>query len=178
MNKRYILFRRTEVFYYEDTSTGKQLSLRTKDEAEAKILLNAKNESFRQPILNLQIAKAYLIGSDNGIAIRTWQNAIEALIATKQGTNQHRWQTAAKDKAFTPLMTRIIIATNGELLLKVMQTGTISTNVYLRRLHNFCVDMNWLPWPLIPKRQWPVVTHKDQRAITLEEHQKIRGCPR
>ena len=54
-----------------------------------------------------------------------------------------------------------------------MQTGTVSTNVYLRRLHNFCVDMNWLPWPLIPKRQWPVVTHKDQRAITLEEHQKI-----
>jgi hypothetical protein len=38
--------------------------LRTKDEAKAKILLNAKNESLRQPILNLQIAKAYLIGSD------------------------------------------------------------------------------------------------------------------
>jgi len=29
--------------------------------------------------------------------------------------------------------------------------GTVSTNVYLRRLHNFCVDMNWLPWPLVPK---------------------------
>ena len=173
MNQRYILFRRAGIFYYEDTSTGKQLSLRTKDEAEAKILLNAKNESFRQPILNLQIAKAYLIGSDNGIATRMWQNAIEALMATKQGSNQHRWQTAAKDKAFVPLMPRIIIETNGEMLLKVMQTSTVSTNVYLRRLHNFCVDMNWLPWPLIPKRQWPVVTHKDQRAITLEEHQKI-----
>ena len=72
-----------------------------------------------------------------------------------------------------PLMPKIIIETNGDLLLKVMQAGTVSTNVYLRRLHNFCVDMNWLPWLLIPKRQWPVVTHKDQRAITLEEHQKI-----
>jgi integrase len=30
-----------------------------------------------------------------------------------------------------------------------------------------------VPWPLIPKRQWPVVSHKDQRAITLEEHQQI-----
>jgi integrase len=173
MNQRYTMFRRAGVFYYEDTSTGKQLSLRTKDETEARALLNAKNESFRQPILNLQIAKAYLIGSDNGIATRTWQNAIEALIATKQGANQHRWQTAAKDKAFVPLIPKIIIETNGELLLKVMQRGTVSTNVYLRRLHNFCVDMNWLPWPLIPKRQWPVVTHKDQRAITLEEHLKI-----
>jgi hypothetical protein len=129
MNQRYILFRRTEVFYYEDKITGKQLSLRTKDEAEAKILLNAKNESFRQPILNLQIAKAYLIGSDNGIATRTWQNAIEALIATKQGSNQHRWQTAAKDKAFVPLMPRIIIETNGELLLKVMQAGTVNDDM-------------------------------------------------
>jgi integrase len=173
MNQHYILFRRAGVFYYEDTATGKQLSLRTKDETEARTLLNAKNESFRQPILNLQIAKAYLIGSDNGIATRTWQNAIESLIATKQGANQHRWQTAAKDKAFTSMMPRIIIETNGDLLLKVIQAGTVSTNVYLRRLHNFCVDMNWLPWPLIPKRQWPVVIHKDQRAITMEEHQKI-----
>jgi integrase len=173
MNQRYILFRRMEVFYYEDTTTGKQLSLRTKDEAEAKILLNARNESFRQPILNLQIAKAYLIGSDNGIATRTWQQAVESLMATKQGANQHRWQTAAKDKAFIPLLHRVIIETNGELLLKVMQAGTVSTNVYLRRLHNFCVDMNWLPWPLIPKRQWPQVRFKEKRAITLEEHQRI-----
>jgi hypothetical protein len=25
--------------------------------------------------------------------------------------------------------------------------------------------MNWLPWPLIPKRQWPVIRFKDKRAI-------------
>ncbi len=54
-----------------------------------------------------------------------------------------------------------------------MQTGKVSTNVSLRRLHNFCVDMNWLPWPLIPKRQWPAVKFKEKRAITLKEHQKI-----
>jgi hypothetical protein len=56
MNQRFNLFRRAGVFYYEDTTTGKQLSLRTKDEAEARTLLNAKNESFRQPVLNRQIA--------------------------------------------------------------------------------------------------------------------------
>ena len=55
----------------------------------------------------------------------------------------------------------------------MLQAGTVSTNVFLRRLHNFCVDMNWLPWPLIPKRQWPAVQFKEKRAITLEEHQKI-----
>jgi len=71
------------------------------------------------------------------------------------------------------LLPKVIIETSGELLLQVMQAGKVSTNVYLRRLHNFCVDMNWLPWPLIPKRQWPQVKFKDKRAITLEEHQQI-----
>lgn len=54
-----------------------------------------------------------------------------------------------------------------------MQAGKVSTNAYLRRSHNFCVDMILLPWPLIPKRQWPAVQYKETRAITLEGHQKI-----
>lgn len=108
-----------------------------------------------------------------GISTRTWLQALEALAGTKQGANQLRWKTAAKDKAFVPLLPRVIIETPGELILKVLETGTVSTNVFLRCLHNFCVDMNWLPWPLIPKRQWPDVRFKEKRAITLEEHQKI-----
>jgi integrase len=54
-----------------------------------------------------------------------------------------------------------------------MRTGTVSTNLYLRRLHNFCLDMSWLPWPIIPKRQWPEISFKEKRGITCEEHQKI-----
>ena len=176
MKTRYRLTRRGirgDRFYCVDTTTGKRTSLRTANEEEARQIVEAKNQSQRQPVLNLQIAKAYLAGTDNGIATRTWQNAIEALSNTKQAANQERWRTAAKDKAFTPLMPRVIIETPGELLLKVLQCGTVSTNVFLRRLHNFCVDMNWLPWPLIPKRQWPAVRFKDKRAITFEEHQQI-----
>jgi hypothetical protein len=71
------------------------------------------------------------------------------------------------------LLPRVIIETQGELMLKILQMGTVSTKVYLRRLHNFCVDMNWLPWPLIAKRQWPPVRFKEQRAITWEEHCRI-----
>jgi integrase len=33
--------------------------------------------------------------------------------------------------------------------------------------------MNWLPWSILPKRQWPKVKFKEKRAITLEEHQRI-----
>ena len=124
-------------------------------------------------MLNLQIAKAYLAGTDNGITTRTWQHAIEALTNTKKDANRERWLRVSKDKALAPLLPQVIIETQGELLLRVLQTGKVSTNVYLRRLHNFCLDMNWLPWPLIPKRQWPAVHYKEKRAITLEEHQKI-----
>ena len=176
MNTRYRLtYRgcRGGMFYCVDKTTGKRTSLGTTNADEAQQIIEAKNNSVRQPVLNLQIAKAYLAGTDNGIATRTWQQAMESVTNTKQGANQHRWRTAARDKAFAPLLPRVIIETPGELLLKVLQTGTVSTNVFLRRLHNFCVDMNWLPWPLIPKRQWPVVKFKEKRAITLEEHQKI-----
>jgi hypothetical protein len=140
-------------YYCVDTTTGKRTSLGTANADDAKQIIEAKNNSERQPVLNLQIAKAYLAGSDNGITTRTWRQAIEALTGTKQGANQHRWKTAAKDKAFAMLLPQVIIETKGETILKVLQMGTVSTNVYLRRLHNFCVDMNWLPWPLVPKRQ-------------------------
>jgi len=102
MKTRYRLIRRGirgNKFYCVDTSTGKRTSLGTANEDDAKQVVAAKNNSERQPVLNLQIAKAYLAGSDTGMTTRTWQNAIESLIGTKQGANQHRWKTAAKDKA-------------------------------------------------------------------------------
>src|ERR1022692_1563562 len=122
MKTRYRLTRRGirgDRFYCVDTTTGKRTSLRTANEEEARQIIEAKNQSERQPVLNLQIAKAYLAGSDNGIATRTWQQAIESLTNTKQGANKHRWRTAAKDKTFAPLLPRILIETPGELLLRV-----------------------------------------------------------
>ena len=57
--------------------------------------------------------------------------------------------------------------------LKVLELGGVSTNVYLRRIHNFALDTNWLSWSILPKHQWPKVKFKEKRAITLEEHQRI-----
>lgn len=176
MKKRYRLICRGirgGLYYCVDTTTGKRTSLGTTNEDEARQIIEAKNNSQRQPVLNLHIAKAYLAGSDNGMKTRTWQNAIEALIGTKKGANKERWLRVVKDKALAPLLPRVIIETQGELLLRILQCGKVSTNVYLRRLHNFCVDMNWLPWPLVPKRQWPPVEYKEKRAITLAEHLAI-----
>src|ERR1700746_1357720 len=154
MKQRFILYRRKlgGTFYIEDTETRKQESLGTKDRSEAKSLLNARNESVRQPQLNLQIAKAYLAGTDSGVATRTWQAALDALVETKHGPTQERWMRAAKDKALDGLRQKTIIETQAENLLQALKAGTVSTNVHLRKLHNFCLAMNWLPWPLIPQR--------------------------
>lgn len=164
---------RGDKYYCVDTQTGKRVTLNTSDPKEARRLIDARNEAQRQPMLNLQIARAYLIGSDGTRMKRTWDEAFLALTETKQGSNKERWQRAMKDKAFGPLLARPIVETQAEELLAVLRAGCVSTNNFLRRLHGFCLDMNWLPWPLIPKRQWPAIRHKAKRAITWDEHSRI-----
>jgi len=176
MKTRYRLIRRgtrAGIYYCVDSLTGKRTSLQTGNEDEARQILDAKNQAMRQPVLNLQIAKAYLAGTDSGIAQRTWQNALDVLAASKHGANRDRWCRAGKDKAYDLIRNRVIIETQAEPLLKVLQQGTVSTNIYLRRLHNFCLDMDWLLKPIIPKRQWPKIEFKEKRGITWAEHQKI-----
>jgi hypothetical protein len=100
MKTRFILFRRAGVYYCEDTTTGKQSSLRTKNEAEAHTILSARNESFRQPGLNLQIARAYLAASDPVFAQRTWQTVMEQFQTNGKDATRIRYVRAMKSKAF------------------------------------------------------------------------------
>ena len=126
MKTRYRLIRRGirgGAFYCVDIQTGKRTSLRTGSQDAAQQIVAAKNQAQRQPVLNLQIAKAYLAGTDNGAATRTWQHAIESLTNTKQDANRERWLRVVKDRALAPLLARVIIETQGELLLRVLQTA-------------------------------------------------------
>ena len=175
MKRHFIIYRRKlgGMFYIEDTQSGKQESLGTKDRAEAVSILNARNEAARQPHLNLQIAKAYLAGTDSGVATRIWQNALDAMIEFRSGPTKERWQRAAKEKAFDLIRDRVIIETTAEQLFACLKAGTVSTNVHLRELHNYCLSMNWLPWPIIPRRLWPKIEYKPKRSIQLEEHCRI-----
>jgi integrase len=123
--------------------------------------------------VNLQIARAYLTASDPAISTRTWQVPMDEMVKLKRGATQARWRVAVKDKAFDSIRNLTILGTRPEHFLRVWDAGTVSTNIYLRRLHNFALDMTWLPWPVIPKRQWPKIEFKEKRAISLDEHQKI-----
>jgi hypothetical protein len=117
MNTRYrLIFRgiRGGMYYCVDKATGKRASLNTTNPDEARQILEAKNQAESQPVLNLQIAKAYIAGTDSGITSRTWQQAIEAVVNTKQGANKERWQRVVKDRALAPLLPRVIIETQGD----------------------------------------------------------------
>src|SRR5262245_52831515 len=144
MNQRYILFRRTGgVFYCEDRTTRKQFSLRTRDKEEAQRLLHARNEAVRQPVLNLQIARAYLTAGDPALTARTWQHVMEQIVMTKTGSTRERWEHAIRDTAFDLIRHRKIVETSAEQFLAVIKQGTVSTNVYLRRAHNYALGLNW-----------------------------------
>jgi integrase len=175
MKSRFILFRRAGVFYAEDTVTRKQNSLRTKDEGEALTLLHSKNEAYRQPVLNLHIARTYLTATDAEIAKRTWQAPMDEMTKTKTGSTFIRCQRAMQDHAFDIIRDLTILETHSVHFLRVLEAGSVATNVFLRRIHNFALDMNWLPWPVLAKKQWPKVRFKEKRAITLKEHQAIIG---
>ena len=75
--------------YCVDKTTSKRTSLQTTNEDDARQIIEAKNTAERQPVLNLQIAKAYIAGTDSGIAIaHLKQQAIESRHQYQAGREQ------------------------------------------------------------------------------------------
>jgi len=175
MKTRFRLYRRNKGgrYYIHDETTGKQESLHTSDRPVALRLLHAKNEAVLQPAMNLQIAQVYLQHGDPALSSRTWQHVMEQIISTKTGNTRERWEYAIRDKALDLIRNRKLIQTSSEHFLDALNQGSVSTNVFLRRTHNYAIGMHWLPWPVLPKLHWPAVKYKEKRAITFEEHQII-----
>ena len=156
MKQRYRVFRRGWGTYYcEDLLTKKQETLRTRDKDEAFRLVAAKNETEDAPAFSLHLARVYWKAGDPAGATRTWQHVMDEIPKLKKGSTRHRWFTAIKDKAFDSIRDCVVLETQAEHFLKVLEKGSVSTNIYLRRIHNFALDMNWLPWPVLPKKRGP-----------------------
>ncbi len=71
-----------------------------------------------------------------------------------------------KGKAFESIRNLAVLETQAEHFSKVLEVGSVSTNIYLRRTHNFAMGMGWLAWPELPKERWPAFEFKEKRAIT------------
>jgi len=176
MKPRYRIYRRQGgMFYLFDRHNGKRESLQTTDKPTALRLLQAKNEAQREPAINLQIAKAYLAAFDPQMARRTWRDVMQEIPKLKKGNTRVRWLTAIRDKAFSSICELPLLETRAEHFLAVLECGAVSTNSYLRRIHRFALDMNWLPWRVLPNHRWQALKFKEKRAITWEEHQRILG---
>ncbi len=170
---RYRLFRRRETYYLHDAETGKQESLRTRSKKDATRILNAKREAEETSGINLQIARAYLHAADSAFVTRKWKDVLTAITDTKTGPTKRRWEIVGKDAAYAALWNRAVTNTPADVFLSAMKNGGVSTNIFLRRMHNFALDMSWLLNPVIPKRAWPKFDFKPKRAIKREEHERI-----
>src|ERR1035438_2209275 len=111
MKAKYTLFRRNGVYYSQDSATGQQKSLRTRDEAEAQKLVNARNEAHRQPVLNLHLARAYLAASDPAFVERTWQTVMDQLQARGKDSSRERYANVFKSPAFDGLRSKKLMET-------------------------------------------------------------------
>ena len=177
MTQKFRLYRRSNGrFYSEDNATGKQESLRTSDKAEALRLLMARNEAEQQPAFNFQIARTYLAAGDPTLAKRTWKDVMDAFIAARaqrRESTRDRYDQAFREPILARFASRRLLETQPTDILQLIKDGTVSTNMYFRRLHSFALTLGWLPWPILGYRQWPSRNYKAKRGIKWEEHRLL-----
>jgi integrase len=174
MKTKYTMFRRDNgVFYAQNTTTGKQNSLHTKDETEAKSLLNARNEAQRQPVLNLHLARAYLTASDPAFVERTWQIVMEQLQSRGKDSSRERYATVFKSASFDALRKKKLLETTADDFFAIFKDGKVSIINFLKRLHNFALSLGWIAIPIVAPYLWPKYEPKDRRGITLAEHENV-----
>jgi integrase len=161
------------MWYAFDNATGNSVSLKTRVKAEAVQKVNAMNETERQPSISLGLARVYLNATDPKLGRRTWQDVMQDIVAKKKEETRHRWETAIKDKNFDCIRNLVVCETRAEHFDRALADGKVSSNVYLRRMHNHALGMEWLLKSVIPRLQWPKPVFKDKRAITAEEHAAI-----
>jgi len=161
--------------YCVDTLTLARTSLRTKDRKEAERLVQHKNEALKNPHINRKIGMAYLSAVDPNFVTRTWDDVMADMMLDKTAPTLKRWQSVRKDPALHFIKNKVVVCTLPEDFLAVLRAGTVSTNVYLRRIQKHSLDMGWLPVAILPKKKFPKIKHQDQRGITAAEHALILG---
>ena len=173
MKPKLTLFRRNGIYYSQDSTTGQQKSLGTRDEATARKLVAATNEAHRSPILNLQLARAYLSASDPAFLLRTWQTVMDQMQTRGRDSSRQRYASAFRTTAFDPIRNKPLMETATADFLQIMKDAKPSQVFYLKCLHSFALSLGWLSLPILAPKVWPKHHPKARRAITLEEHQRL-----
>jgi len=171
------LIKRPSGIFYAENSHKERVSLRTRNRATGEEILRGHKAAVEKPNFAYRVALAYLGETDPEAQTRTWQDVIDAYIKrSAAGPTRLRLETAKKDKALKKILKLNVLQDRPRqagLFFEALNTGGVSTNVYLRRFHNFALDMGWIATPIIPRRQWPKVRYADKKAITEEQYTQI-----
>jgi integrase len=173
MKQRFYIYRRGETFYMQDSRTGKQQSLETKDRKAALRLLEIKRQTVADPGFNQFILKSCLTTQDPLLGKRTWQSVMEQMQTHGKDSTKTRCARAMKCKAFDALRPVKLVETTAEDFLTILSGGKVSVVHYLKRLHNLALGLGWLAFPVLAPRLWPKLHFKSKRGITLAEHKLV-----
>ena len=69
---------------------------------------------------------------------------MEHIVTLKTDETRRRWEVAIKDKNLDGIRNVTVAETRPEQFYKALEDGKVSTNVYLRRIHNHALGMEWL----------------------------------
>ncbi len=97
---------------------------------------------------------------------------IDVVIRSKERSaksTKARYESAFAEKPFDDLKHLVVVETRAETILKVIEGGTVSTNMFMQRLHAYALGLGWLPWPIISYKRWPKIKFQPRRAITVLE---------
>jgi hypothetical protein len=173
MKQRFYIYRRGETYYLQDSRTGKQQSLETKDRNAALRLLEIKRQTVAEPGFNQFILKTCLSTQDPFLAKRTWQTVMDQMQTHGKPSSRTRCARAMKSRAFDKLRGVKLVETSAEDFLSIVNAGKVSVVHYLKRLQNLALGLGWLAFPILAPRLWPKIRYKSKRGITLTEHQRI-----
>jgi integrase len=141
--------------------------------ATARKLVDATNEAHRNPLLNLQLARAYLAASDPAFVERTWQTVMDQMQARGKESSRSRFKFAYKHPAFDGLRHKPLMETTTADFFTVFKTNSAGTLHFAKRLHSFAANLGWLVMPIVTPKIWPKIKPKERRGITLAEHQQL-----
>ena len=86
-------------------------------------MIHASNEAHRQPVLNLQLARAYLTASDPAFVERTWQTAMAQLQARGKDSSRERYESVFKSRSFDGLRHKRLMETTADDFFAVFKRG-------------------------------------------------------
>ena len=177
MKERLRLFRRSwGIYYWVDSETGRQGSLRTRNRQEAERILQAMRESVRVPdSVNLAMAQLHLQAANPDLSKRTWNDLFGEWIRRGIAQSSRERCLRAVERPWMRQLGKYRLS-DPEAADWVLENlkGNYAKEV-IRGLQRLGISLGWLISLPVPDIHLKVRKRdrKVTRAITLKEHQAI-----